>query len=118
MRARQSAMLCALSAPLKRQRMEAPLKTMRYRPRLPVLLMSSALLLAGCGGQKPSADLQADIDEVAQTLVEQPLLHSASIAVVHRGRSFIGHRGQMVAGSPGAPTDATIYEIGSLSKTH
>ncbi|MDH1232724.1 beta-lactamase family protein [Stenotrophomonas sp. GD03930] len=117
MRARQSAMLCALSAPLKRQRMEAPLKTMRYRPRLPVLLMSSALLLAGCGGQKPSADLQADIDEVAQTLAEQPLLHSASIAVVHRGRSFIGHRGQMVEGSPGAPTDATIYEIGSLSKT-
>ncbi|KAG1222313.1 hypothetical protein G6F68_020674 [Rhizopus microsporus] len=96
--------------------MEAPLKTMRYRPRLPVLLMSSALLLAGCGGQKPSADLQADIDEVAQTLAEQPLLHSASIAVPRRtdrcndlrdrlaeqdaGRHADGRRG---AGRPAQP---------------
>ncbi|REM95993.1 class A beta-lactamase-related serine hydrolase, partial [Mycobacterium tuberculosis] len=46
-----------------------------------------------------------------------PLLHSASIGVVYRGKEFIRHRGDMEAGKPGPPTDATLYEIGSLSKT-
>lgn len=80
--------------------------------------MSTALLAAGCTGQQvPAKDLGADIDEVAATLIEQPLLHSTSIAVVYRGREFIRHRGDMEAGKPGPPTDATLYEIGSLSKT-
>jgi len=65
----------------------------------------------------PAKDLGADIDDVAATLIEQPLLHSASIAVVYRGQEFIRHRGDMEAGKPGPPTDATLYEIGSLSKT-
>jgi len=72
----------------------------------------------GCaGGKGPAKDLEAEIDEVAATLVEQPLLHSASIGVVYRGREFIRHRGDMETGKPGPPTDATLYEIGSLSKT-
>jgi len=58
-----------------------------------------------------------EIDEVAATLIEQPLLHSTSIGVVYRGKEYIRHRGDMQAGKRGAPTDATLYEIGSLSKT-
>ena len=65
----------------------------------------------------PAEDLGADIDEVAATLIEQPLLHSTSIAVVYRGEEFIRHRGDMETGKPSPPTDATLYEIGSLSKT-
>ncbi|WP_446001062.1 serine hydrolase domain-containing protein [Stenotrophomonas maltophilia] len=59
----------------------------------------------------------AAVDEAAHALIEQPLLHSASIGVVYRGKTFIRHRGEMVAGKPDVPTDATLYEIGSLSKT-
>ena len=82
------------------------------------LVLSAALLPAGCVGKKaPPKDLVADIDEVAASLIEQPLLHSASIGVVYRGREFIRHRGDMETGKPGPPTDATLYEIGSLSKT-
>ena len=62
-------------------------------------------------------DLATDIDEVAATLIEQPLLHSTSIGVVYRGKAFIRHRGDLQAGKAGPPTDATLYEIGSLSKT-
>ncbi|NUO76557.1 MAG: beta-lactamase family protein [Lysobacter sp.] len=81
-------------------------------------VLSSALLAAACTGHEvPAKDLGTDIDEVAASLIEQPLLHSTSIAVVYRGQEFIRHRGDMVAGKPGAPTDATLYEIGSLSKT-
>lgn len=81
-------------------------------------VLFAALLVAGCAGEKvPTKDLGAEIDEVAATLIKQPLLHSTSIGVVYRGKEFIRHRGDMEAGKPSPPTDATLYEIGSLSKT-
>ena len=86
--------------------------------RLNCAALSAALLVAGCTGTAmPAKDLGADIDEVAATLIEQPLLHSTSIAVVYRGEEFIRHRGDMETSKPGHPTDTTLYEIGSLSKT-
>lgn len=98
--------------------MKAISKIVRNRRRFNHLVLSAALLAAGCSNEHvPSKDLGADIDEVAATLIEQPLLHSTSIAVVYRGQEFIRHRGDMEAGRPGPPTDATLYEIGSLSKT-
>ncbi|MHC1656302.1 serine hydrolase domain-containing protein [Stenotrophomonas riyadhensis] len=98
--------------------MEATSKTVRNRCWFHAFVVSVVLLGTGCtGGKTPSKEPGAEIDEVAQTLIEQPLLHSASIGVVYRGRTFIRHRGDMVAGTAGAPTDATLYEIGSLSKT-
>ena len=93
---------------------------MMVRPRqwLNCLVISAALLAAGCAAEKaPAKDLAGDLDEVATTLIQQPLLHSASIGVVYRGTELIRHRGDMEAGKPGPPTDATLYEIGSLSKT-
>lgn len=98
--------------------MEARSMTVRSKVWLSAFVLSTALLAAGCTHKDvPAKDLGTDIEQVAQTLIEQPLLHSTSIAVVHRGRTFIRHHGEMVAGKPGAPTDATLYEIGSLSKT-
>ncbi|WP_258394116.1 serine hydrolase domain-containing protein [Stenotrophomonas maltophilia] len=92
--------------------------TVRNRRWLNAFALSAALLGAGCSAAKaPPKDLRADIDQVAQTLIEQPLLHAASIGVVYRGSTFIRHRGDMETGKPGPPTDATVYEIGSLSKT-
>lgn len=90
----------------------------RNRCWLYFCILAAALLGAGCKGTPaPAKDLGTDIDEVAATLIKQPLLHSTSIAVVYRGKEFIRHRGDMVAGTPGPPSDATLYEIGSLSKT-
>ena len=98
--------------------MDATPNTARTRWRLHAFVLSAALLAAGCADTTmPAKDLGADIEEVAQTLIEQPLLHSASIGVVHRGQTFIRHRGTLQSGKPGAPTDETLYEIGSLSKT-
>ena len=80
--------------------------------------LSAALLVSGCTGTAaPTKDIGTDIDQVAATLIEQPLLHSTSIAVVYRGEEIIRHRGAMETSKPGPPTDATLYEIGSLSKT-
>lgn len=90
----------------------------RHRQWFNYFALSAALLAAGCTSENvPTKELGAEIDEVAATLIEQPLLHSTSIGVVYRGKEFIRHRGDMEAGKPGPPTDATLYEIGSLSKT-
>ncbi|MGE8224922.1 MAG: serine hydrolase domain-containing protein [Stenotrophomonas sp.] len=98
--------------------MQATSMALRNRCWLYFCILAAALLGAGCKGTPaPAKDLGTDIDEVAATLIKQPLLHSTSIAVVYRGKEFIRHRGDMVAGTPGPPSDATLYEIGSLSKT-
>ncbi|HHA2551553.1 TPA: serine hydrolase domain-containing protein [Stenotrophomonas maltophilia] len=90
----------------------------RNRQWLNAVVLSAVLLAVGCEGRKaPPNDVGAAVDEAAHALIEQPLLHSASIGVVYRGKTFIRHRGEMVAGKPDVPTDATLYEIGSLSKT-
>jgi len=92
--------------------------TARNRQWLNAVVLSAMLLAVGCEGRKaPPNDVGAAVDEAAHALIEQPLLHSASIGVVYRGKTFIRHRGEMVAGKPDVPTDATLYEIGSLSKT-
>ncbi|MCU0995623.1 serine hydrolase domain-containing protein [Stenotrophomonas maltophilia] len=92
--------------------------TARNRQWLNAVVLSAVLLAVGCEGRKvPSNDVGAAVDDAAHALIEQPLLHSASIGVVYRGKTFIRHRGEMVAGKPDLPTDATLYEIGSLSKT-
>ncbi len=98
--------------------MESMSTTARNRQWLNAVVLSAVLLAVGCEGRKaPPNDVGAAVDEAAHALIEQPLLHSASIGVVFRGKTFIRHRGEMVAGKPDVPTDATLYEIGSLSKT-
>jgi len=98
--------------------MQATSMMVRNRRWFNHFLWPAALLVAGCTGEHvPAKDLEAEIDEVAATLIKQPLLHSTSIGVVYRGKEFIRHRGDMEAGKPSPPTDATLYEIGSLSKT-
>ncbi len=76
--------------------MQATSMIVRSRRWLNCFALSAVLLSAGCtGNNAPAKDLGADIDEVAATLIEQPLLRSASIAVVYRDEEFILHRGDM-----------------------
>ena len=90
----------------------------RNRRWVNCFLLSTVLFAAGCTSENvPGKDVATDIDDVAATLIEQPLLHSTSIGVVYRGKEFIRHRGDMEAGKHNPPTDSTLYEIGSLSKT-
>ena len=98
--------------------MQTTLMIVRNRRWFHSFVLSAALLATGCKSENaPTKDLGADIDEVAATLIVQPLLHSTSIGVVYRGKEFIRHHGDMEAGKSTPPTDAPLYEIGSLSKT-
>ncbi len=55
--------------------------------------------------------------QTATTLLQSELLHATSIAVVYRGQEFILHQGELESGKANPPTDTTLYEIGSISKT-
>ncbi|WP_226941482.1 serine hydrolase domain-containing protein [Janthinobacterium violaceinigrum] len=57
------------------------------------------------------------MSETATTLLQSKLLHATSIAVVYRGQEFILHQGELETGKANPPNDATLYEIGSVSKT-
>lgn len=57
------------------------------------------------------------MSQTATTLLQSKFLHSASIAVVYRGKEFVLHQGELEAGKANPPNDATLYEIGSVSKT-
>ncbi|QQQ00810.1 serine hydrolase domain-containing protein [Lysobacter enzymogenes] len=98
--------------------MQAISTVLRNRMWLGFLVLCAALLTEGCTrANTQTKDLGADVDDVAANLIKQPLLHSASIGVVYRGKEIVRHRGDMRSGQKNPPTDATLYEIGSLSKT-
>jgi CubicO group peptidase (beta-lactamase class C family) len=87
--------------------------------KMTLTIAALACLLVACkpAGSAPARDLPAAMEQAAATLLRAPLLHAASIGVVHRGKAFILHRGELETGKANAPTDATVYEVGSLSKT-
>lgn len=57
------------------------------------------------------------MSQTATTLLQSKFLHSASIAVVYRGKEFVLHQGELEAGKANPPNETTLYEIGSVSKT-
>ena len=91
----------------------AKLSTFNPKPLCLILLLSSCAIFE----RAPAKNIQTDIQEIATATIERPLLHSVSIGVVHKGRSFINHAGELETGKSNPPSDETLYEIGSLSKT-
>lgn len=87
--------------------------------KLLILLLSAVVACAGCSssGGKQEKDIQSAIFQVADKMVEKPLIRAVSIGVVYRGQEFISHRGELEDGKANPPDNETIYEIGSLSKT-
>lgn len=76
-------------------------------------------MLAACqpAATAPARDIPAAMSQTATTLLQSKLLHATSIAVVYRGKEFILHQGELETGKANPPNDATLYEIGSVSKT-
>jgi len=53
----------------------------------------------------------------ASTILENPVVNAISIGVYRGGVAFTGHYGELDPGAGNRPTDATIYEIASVTKT-
>jgi len=83
------------------------------------LITALTLVLAACkpAFPAPARNIPAAMRQTATTLLQSKLLHATSIAVVYRGKEFILHQGELETGKANPPNDATLYEIGSVSKT-
>ncbi|WP_217638515.1 MULTISPECIES: serine hydrolase [unclassified Janthinobacterium] len=83
------------------------------------IITGLTLALAACkpAATAPAPDIPAAMRQTATTLLQSELLHATSIAVVYRGQEFILHQGELESGKANPPTDTTLYEIGSISKT-
>lgn len=91
----------------------------RMMIKLAAILTGTTLVLAACKpvATAPAHDIPAAMRQTATTLLQSPLLHATSIAVVYRGKEFMLHQGEMETGKSNPPDDTTLYEIGSVSKT-
>ncbi|GAA4303139.1 serine hydrolase domain-containing protein [Nibribacter koreensis] len=57
------------------------------------------------------------VDKKASWLLSHPEIHAASIGVYKGGKVSMFHYGELDPGKGNKPTDSTIYEIASISKT-
>jgi CubicO group peptidase (beta-lactamase class C family) len=84
-------------------------------------LFSIACFLISLSCNTYAADTQKNIEltikKQAEHLLQDKRFTSVSIGVVSDGRSVTGHYGELTKKQGNKPTDQTIYEIGSVSKT-
>lgn len=91
----------------------------RMMTKLAAIITGTMLVLTACkpAATAPAKDIPAAMSQTATTLLQSKLLHATSIAVVYRGKEFILYQGELETGKANPPNDATLYEIGSVSKT-
>lgn len=81
-----------------------------------IFLLFSVFCLAQ-SSLKVNINLKSLVDSAGIKMAAKPLINSVSIGIVYQGEEFIGHYGELEKGKVNIPTNQTIYEIGSLSKT-
>jgi len=62
-------------------------------------------------------ELAGIVNVNANEMLQRAEINSASIAITYNGIKHIAHFGELTKGQSDTPSDNTIYEIGSGSKT-
>ncbi|MFK8039087.1 MAG: serine hydrolase domain-containing protein [Crocinitomicaceae bacterium] len=75
------------------------------------------LLALGCKLQSKEKGLSLIIENQAEKLLKDSRFNAVSIAVFDNGRSFLGHYGELDKNLNNKPTNKTLYEIASVTKT-
>lgn len=75
------------------------------------------LIICSCNSQVKNSKLLLTIEKEANKFLEDERFNSVSIAVHYKGRSYIGHYGELDEKKNNNPTDRTLYEIASVTKT-
>lgn len=70
-----------------------------------------------CKSQPKSDELSMVIKKEAQKFLKDKRFNAVSIAVYNKGESYIGHYGEIDKGQDNKPTNKTLYEIASVTKT-
>ncbi|MDP2686305.1 MAG: serine hydrolase domain-containing protein [Aequorivita sp.] len=61
--------------------------------------------------------IELSMDKNAESLLSDPTINAISMGVYKDGEIYINHYGELDKGQGNTPTDETIYEIASVSKT-
>lgn len=88
---------------------------MRYL--LILLLVSFSAPKALFAQDNNDATIQNAIDKNAHILLKNKEINSISLGVYKDGKIFIGHFGELEKGKGNTPSNETIYEIASVTKT-
>ncbi|QKX06155.1 beta-lactamase family protein [Aquimarina sp. TRL1] len=75
------------------------------------------LVLNSCASQSKTDTLTLIVDKEADTFLKDTRFNAVSIAVYYKGESYIGHYGELDKNQRNKPTDETLYEIASVTKT-
>jgi CubicO group peptidase (beta-lactamase class C family) len=88
-----------------------------------IIILFFSILLFSCKNTAKkkeiiiSDDLKLSITELADSLLLDPKINSLSIGIYGNGVKYTSHHGELDIGIGNKPTDKTIYEIASVSKT-
>ena len=89
-----------------------------------ITTISLILLILGCNTNKKSINSiekeykhESIIDSLATAFLNDTLMNSLSIGIYHNGEEFIKHYGELDPSQNNKPTNQTIYDIASLTKT-
>ncbi len=86
-----------------------------------VATLSTVFSLSSCTDERIHANTalatEATIEQLATDFLDDSRIHSVSIAVVDRGTQYSLHYGEQTPGLGNPPTDETLYELASVTKT-
>lgn len=85
--------------------------------RIMALAMGAQIAFFGFGFQKSSIEIQKLIEGYAADFLNRSVAHSVSIGIYQKGSVFTHHQGPLDPIIGTQPTNDTIYEIASVSKT-
>lgn len=86
--------------------------------KIKIIIYSLALLIIqSCNAQISSDILSTIINEEAHLFLKDERFSAVSIALYNNGKSSIGHYGELDKGLGNRPTNQTLYEIASVTKT-
>ena len=80
-------------------------------------------IVIGSKAQSPNSSqnqkdvIQSVLEKNAKRFLKGKNINSVSIGIVKDGETYTGHFGELTKGLNNTPTDQTLYEVGSVSKT-
>ncbi len=88
-----------------------------YRPYLLLFLFCGLFLLPLQAQKDKTNTIEKAITKHGQAFVRDKGINSVSIGIFKAGKRYSQHFGELEKGKGNTPTDETIYEIGSVTKT-
>jgi CubicO group peptidase (beta-lactamase class C family) len=91
--------------------------------KIKTLIFLISVLIVSCKNSSDKSQtieknsIELSMDKNADSLLLDPTINAISIGIYKDGKTYIHHYGELDKGKGNKPTDQTVYEIASVSKT-